>query len=222
MEKRTKGFENYLHNLSLDPAHLRAEAAWGTRLAEDEKGFLTDQNLLDDYKMSRVNSARYGCGWVACCNALRLLDRPESPARVIRSLEKWFVLGGKMGTHALAVPAFFGKRGYRVRLSVLPGQLRKTAQSAPANILFYIRGPKRGGHFVAFAPAGREKEGEPLFCFYNSQSVRDGARKPPAGETGRFFCAGGNKDERTLTEVLKKERPVLVWVFSIYKENRVK
>lgn len=217
MQAKTRRFQNFLQNRTLNPGALFQKTPQGFLSAQDEQGFLVDQKLLEAYRMGRVQSGAFGCGWVACYNALRLLGKTKSAAVVIRRLEPWFVLGGKRGTHAAFVAPFFGGEGCRVRLSVGVKAAAKTASFAPANILYYLRNPPKGGHFVAFCPTGRQKNGQPVFRFYNAQSAPNLPCRAPAGKNGRFLCAGGQTgDERTLNELLAQEKPVLVLVYSLW------
>lgn len=216
MENKTTPFQNYLHNRSFDPAACTEQRGKSRCTAVDENGFIVDQKLLSDFQMSRVAAGQFGCGWVACYNALRLLGRPQSAARTVRELEHAFVLGGYMGTHAAAIAPFFTQKGFQVKISATPKQARQTAPAAKANIVFFIRGPRRGAHFVAFAKENEAADGEPVYRFYNSQSVPEGWRRPPAGEHGHFICAGGSAgDLRTLPALLAAERPAFWMVFSI-------
>lgn len=216
MTGQTTPFQNFLHNRLVPLAGARRRLGNETQTATDEAGFLVDQHLLGDYRMARVASGAYGCGWVACYNALRLLGRRQSAAAVIRRLEKGFVLGGYLGTHAAFVPLFFREMGFAVQVSAGWQAARRRAPLARANVLFYLRRPTHGAHFVTFAPAGHTPEGEPLYRFYNSLSVPYGRRKPPAGESGCFTCAGGSEgDLRTLPDLLAPEKPRFWLVFSI-------
>lgn len=217
MQNRTAPFQNYLENRKKLPDESFIMQGNMRIYATDEAGYIVDQRLLNEYRMSHVTSAKYGCGWVACYNALRLLGNPQPAAKVIRQLENFFVLGGYMGTHAGGIASFFHQYGYRVKLSFSAVGLHSIYPPAKANVVFYIRGPKRGAHFVAFSPAGKTNSREPLYRFYNSCTVPVSTRKPPSNVQAPCGCAGGSEgDVRTLPDMLKVEKPIFFVVLSIY------
>ena len=213
--------ENYRHNRKLNLRQMKQSEAGGVVLPFDGQGFVLDQRLLGAYRMGRgADPAACGCGWVACYNALRLLGRPLPPASVIKAMEHDFVFGGRMGTRAAAIPLFFMQRGFRVEAHATLAAAQRDAQGAAANIIYYIRGHHPSAHFVTFTgKVGDAADGQPLYHFYNSLSVPVLPCRAPAGETGRFFCAGGTAgDLRTLPDLLAPEYPVFKLVFSIYRQ----
>ena len=192
----------------------------GREFACDEQGMIVSQRPLAAYRMGAVGSDRCGCGWIACYNALRLLGYQLRPEQVIRALEPAFALRGQLGTRAAALPLFFLRRGFSVSVSAMPWEIARRAPGAQANILYYIRRPPNGrisAHFVAFSGMiSRDAAGEPVYRFYNTLSAPVRLRRPPKGEAGPCFCAGGRQgDLRTLRQLLMPERPLLALVLSI-------
>ena len=212
---------NYRYNRKINLRQTGKREVSGLVLPFDEQGFVLDQRLLGVYRMGRgADTAACGCGWVACYNALRLLGRPLPPASVIKALEHDFVLGGRMGTRTAAIPLFFMRHGFRVEAHATLAAAQRAAVGAAANIVYYIRGRHPSAHFVAFTgKVGEAADGQPLYRFYNSLSVPVLPCRAPAGETGSFFCAGGNTgDVRTLPGLLAPEYPLVKLVFSIYPQ----
>lgn len=218
MKKRTgrSPVANYFHNRTLELTAHGEPYGDGIRLPVDERGMIVDQQLLRGYRMAAADSADCGCGWVACYNALRLLGRPQRPESVIKALEHDYVLRGHLGTRTISLPFFFAARGFAVRLSFTRAGAEKNAAAAAANILYYVRGRHPSAHFVAFAAAGQDADGTPLYRFYNSLSAPLGRRSAPAGEQRPCWCAGGSAgDRRTLAALLAPEHAVFKAVLSI-------
>lgn len=222
MERENSPLQNRIHNRRLRLEKQALPKGRGLEFACDETGMIVSQRPLGAYRMGAVNSDRAGCGWVACYNALRLLGENVRPEQVIRALEPAFALRGRFGTFAAALPIIFLRRGYRISLSATPWNIARWAPGADANILYYLRRPREGrisGHFVAFSGmVKRDAAGEPVYRFYNSLSAPTGLRRPPEGEHGPCFCAGGRRgDLRTLRRLLGPEKPAFSLVLSIWK-----
>ena len=211
---------NRIHNRQLKLEEQSLPYGRGREFACDEQGMIVSQRPLRDYRMGAVSSDRCGCGWVACYNALRLLGCEMSPEQVIRTLEPAFALRGTLGTRAVALPAFFLHQGFQVALSATYEGVAKRAPGADANILYYLRRPRKGhisAHFVAFSGmTGTSEKGVPVYRFYNSLTAPVRFRRPPQGQMGPCFCAGGRRgDLRTLQELLAPEQPMCFLVLSI-------
>ncbi|MEG0804654.1 MAG: hypothetical protein RSF90_06845, partial [Pygmaiobacter sp.] len=142
---------------------------------------------------------------------------PQSAAVTIRELESAFAFGGKLGTRVVQIAPYFMRKGFAVKLAFDEKTAQKNAASAPASIVYYVRGNCRSAHFVAFAPiSAQSAEGEPLFRFYNAQSAPQVPRKRLPGAECSCYCAGGTAgDRRTLHELLRPEKAVVTLVISI-------
>ena len=208
----TRQFENYLYNKTLQLGKQAKEQNGTLRCATDSKGRIVDQHMLSAYRMGRVTSENAGCGWVACYNALRLLGKPQNAARTILELETAFVFGGKRGTRTVQLAPYFLKKGFSVSFSTTRAAAQKKAKGCAANIIYYVRGDLRTAHFVAFSPADGEKDGAPLFCWYNALSAPLLPRAPFEGAALPCVCFGGDAgDLRTLADLLAPEKSIF-WI----------
>ena len=111
------------------------------------------------------SSAATGCGWIACYNALRLMDDPADPEELIRYFEHQVpLLHGNAGTLALAPVFYFRSRGFRVEKTSVREKFDALAAGSDVCLMFYYWRRKLtfGAHFVAL----RYRDGR--FVGYNT------------------------------------------------------
>lgn len=174
--------KNYLYNISL---------------AAPKKGELITKQHSYNYKFGRFLTDRCGCSWIAIYNALVLLQRQNSPALIIRWLEKQppfsgLVLNGLLGGYPRTISKYFKEKGYKTKYSFSLKAMSKNATTADVNILFYLR-RNLTGHFAAFAKSQTCKD---CFDFYN---------------------VGAGVRTASLETFKKQARPLLSLAISIYK-----
>ena len=97
-----------------------------------------------------------GCEILAAYNALLTLGEPEPLSEVSSWFERrGLFLGGLWGTHVLAIPEFFGARGFSVE--VLYKDFDEAFSTVPAAVFAFWNDARRlrsGLHTVALAHAG--------------------------------------------------------------------
>lgn len=106
----------------------------------------------DQYRYGLRASAQVGCGWIATCNALRILGCRTDIEKLIRYYESLLpLIHGNAGTSFWAPAVCFRKWGYPVKIIADSKRFDREAGAADACILFYRwrRGWKLGAHFIA-------------------------------------------------------------------------
>lgn len=83
--------------------------------AYSRDGYLIDQGKLSGISYGRKTSRETGCGWIACFNFLRFMNRPQPPQEVARRMERMLLWGGRIGSHPLAVWWYLHQKGFRFR-----------------------------------------------------------------------------------------------------------
>jgi len=83
--------------------------------AYSRDGYLIHQGRLSGISYGCKTSRETGCGWIACFNFLRFMNRPEPPQEVARRMERMLLWGGRIGSHPLAVWWYLHQKGFRFR-----------------------------------------------------------------------------------------------------------
>lgn len=120
---------------------------------EVEELIYNQRNIPKDrWRYGLRSSAAVGCGWIATCNALRLLGRDAEPEELIRFYERQLpLIHGNAGTTLFGPALYFRHRGFPVELVLRRQDFDRVARESDVCILFYRwrKGLKLGAHFVA-------------------------------------------------------------------------
>ena len=115
-----------------------------TALSRD--GYIINQNNTDNIPYGNNISNYNGCGWIACYNLCKYLEKDMSASEVINFLEKYLWCNGSFGTSLNGVRKFMQSLGFDVK--TLIGK-KAIAKYAPRfGIIFYFHG--KGCHYVFF------------------------------------------------------------------------
>ena len=117
------------------------------------------------------SSAATGCGWIATYNALRLMDCPADPVKLIRYYERQLpLIHGNAGTLALAPLLYFKSRGFHAEHTARYDRFDALAKASDVSVMFYYWRSKwkLGAHFVTVS----YKDG--VFTGYNTYSNSTG------------------------------------------------
>lgn len=119
--------------------------------AYSRDGYLIDQGKLSGISYGRKTSRETGCGWIACFNFLRFMNRPQPPQEVARRMERMLLWGGRIGSHPLAVWWYLHQKGFRFRTAFTcwgAGRVLERTAGRTAGVIAYWHG--KGAHFAAF------------------------------------------------------------------------
>ena len=106
----------------------------------------------EQWRYGLRSSAATGCGWIATHNALRLMDLPSEPEKLIREYTRQLpLIHGNTGTSIFGVYRYFKKCGFSVDLTLRRKDFDEAVKGVPVAILFYRwrQKWKLGAHFVA-------------------------------------------------------------------------
>lgn len=129
--------------------------------AYSRDGYLIHQGKLSGISYGRKTSRETGCGWIACFNFLRFMNRPQPPQEVARRMERMLLWGGCIGSHPLAVWWYLHRSGFRFRVAFTrwgAGRALERTAGRTAGVIAYWHG--RGAHFAAFVreePGAKQK-----------------------------------------------------------------
>lgn len=120
-------------------------------------GLIINQSKLKTIPYGKYTSDYNGCGWIATYNAMKLLGEKVEVKEIIRYLDKYNILDGKVGTNPIGIKKYFEEQNLSFRSSVLSKRLQ--AKKHAVGILLYTDG--KSAHYVAFQRENRQ------FHFYN-------------------------------------------------------
>lgn len=131
------------------------------REACSEDGYIIDQRAVDDVRYGKFFSDYNGCGWIACYNLLKIMERERPADAVCRALEKGSLFRGLLGTGPFRIRRYLRRQGLRVRTAVSKKRAARIAPAFLGGMLLYRHAG--GYHFAAFANLGGGQ-----FRFYNA------------------------------------------------------
>ncbi len=123
-------------------------------------GFIYDQRRCKGLRYGWTDSAKTGCGWIACYNLLHLLGFDYLPTAVCATMAAWLPFGGLIGTHVL--PLFIWLRKHTpLRIALISNYTPVRLKRSKGGIVWYFTG--KGLHYAAFSNCGGGK-----FHFFNA------------------------------------------------------
>ncbi len=128
------------------------------RAALSDDGYIIDQRRTDNIFFGHTASDRNGCGWIACYNFLKALDREPDPEQLLRRLERTLLGSGALGLNFFALVWELKRQKLPLQFALRPFHAQRLAETAPAGIILYFTG--RRNHFAAFR---REPDGKLRF-----------------------------------------------------------
>ncbi len=131
--------------------HIKPEAV-------DREGFIIDQRQTDNITFGQLSSERNGCGWIACYNLLKSLEREPDPEELVLRLEKTLAAGGRLGLNFFALARELHRQRLPMNFACTSFGATELAERCRAGIVLYFTG--RRNHFVAFR---REEDGRLRF-----------------------------------------------------------
>jgi hypothetical protein len=126
--------------------------------ALSQDGYIIDQRRTNNISFGGVNSDRNGCGWIACYNLLKALDRDVDPEDLLLDLERTLILDGWLGLNLFALVWELKKQHLPLDFAVTSFHAHCLSQRCRAGIILYFTG--RRNHFAAFR---READGSLRF-----------------------------------------------------------
>lgn len=132
--------------MQLDPQALSPE------------GYIIDQRRTNRISFGHTSSDKNGCGWIACYNFLKALDKEPDPEVLIRRLEKTLLGNGALGLNFFALVWELKRQGLPLNFALRPFHAQCISEQCRAGIILYFTG--RRNHFAAFR---RESDGKLRF-----------------------------------------------------------
>lgn len=111
-------------------------------------GYIIDQRQTNNINFGHTSSDRNGCGWIACYNFLKALDKTPDPEALLRSLERTLLGNGVLGLHLFALIHTLKTQQIPLRYALRPFHAQQLAETAQAGIVLYNTGWRN--HYVAF------------------------------------------------------------------------
>lgn len=121
-------------------------------------GYIIDQRKTDTIPFGGTSSDKNGCGWIACYNLLKALDRDPDPEELICRLERTLMGNGALGLNFFALVRELKRQGLPLQFALRSFHAQELAARSRAGIIFYFTGKRN--HFVAFR---REEDGRLRF-----------------------------------------------------------
>ncbi len=121
-------------------------------------GFIIDQRQTNNINFGHTSSERNGCGWIACYNFLKALDREPDPESLLWQLERTLLGNGTLGLNFFSLVHILKKQNLPLHFALRPFHAQMLSETAHAGIILYYNGKRN--HFAAFR---RESNGKLRF-----------------------------------------------------------
>lgn len=183
--------------------------------AYSRDGYLIHQGRLSGISYGCKTSRETGCGWIACFNFLRFMNRPEPPQEVARRMERMLLWGGRIGSHPLAVWWYLHRRGFRFRAAFTRRGAERALERTrgrSAGVIAYWHG--KGAHFATFIRE-EEKPGN------DGEAVKEGTDETDR-QTVRFLNAvyGIENHQLAMREFFRKHVKFPLAIVLVAKPQR--
>lgn len=115
----------------------------------DREGYIINQGLIDVVPLGNFKTSNKGCGWIACYNLFKLMNKEKTIKEVSSSISNIVLLKGLLGVDVFGLYKYLRSNDIDAYLTpIFKNQCIREIKRSKYGIILYVH--KRGSHYVAY------------------------------------------------------------------------